>query len=71
MSSITDKIKGTMDKVVGNTKQGIGHATGDKKLETEGKVQEVKGYGEKAVGDVKGAAKHAANAVADKANRKL
>jgi uncharacterized protein YjbJ (UPF0337 family) len=71
MSSTTDKIKGTADKVVGDAKQGIGHVTGDQKLEVEGKVQEVKGHAEKAIGDVKSAAKNAANAVAANANRKL
>jgi uncharacterized protein YjbJ (UPF0337 family) len=71
MSSVTDKIQGTADKVVGGAKRGIGQATGDKKLEAEGKVQEVRGYAEKAIGDVKSVAKGAANAVADKANRNL
>jgi uncharacterized protein YjbJ (UPF0337 family) len=71
MSSITDKIKGTADEVIGNVKQGIGHATGDKKLVVEGNAQKIKGHAEKAVGDVKSAAKDAVDAAADNTNRKL
>ena len=34
---------GTMDKVKGNIKEGVGKATGDERTEAEGKADQVKG----------------------------
>lgn len=57
MSSTTDKIKGVANDAIGNVKQGIGRATGNKELEAEGVAQEAKGEVQKAVGEAKGAVK--------------
>jgi uncharacterized protein YjbJ (UPF0337 family) len=50
-------VKGVVDDITGKTKEAVGHAFGDKKLEAEGKVDQVKGQAHKAVGDVKDASK--------------
>jgi len=49
-----------IDKVKGRAKQAVGAATGDKKLERQGKVDEAKGNVKGAVGEVKDAVKQAA-----------
>ena len=49
-----------IDKVKGKAKQAAGSLTGDKKLETEGKVEVAKGQVKGAVEDVKHAIKNAA-----------
>ena len=71
MGSTTDKIKGAANEAIGKAKQGLGEATGDERLEGEGAIQEVKGKGQKAMGDVKEAAKDAVNRAAAAANKKL
>ena len=71
MGSTTDKIKGTANEAMGKAKQGIGEATGNERLEGEGVMQEVKGKGQKAVGDAKEVAKDAMNRAAAAANKKL
>jgi uncharacterized protein YjbJ (UPF0337 family) len=48
-----------IDKVKGNVKEAVGAATGDKELENEGKVDQLKGAVKGAVEDVKHAAKEA------------
>ena len=63
MSSTTDKIKGLANEAAGNVKQGIGKATGDERLQAEGKAQEVKGEAQKTVGDAKQGVKNAADTV--------
>jgi uncharacterized protein YjbJ (UPF0337 family) len=52
-----EHVKGATDKVVGKTKEVAGHVTGDRKLETEGKVDQAKGAIRNKVGDAKDAAK--------------
>ena len=49
-----------IDKVKGKAKQAAGAATGDKKLERQGKVDEAKGNVKGAVEEVKHAVKQAA-----------
>ena len=71
MGSTADKIKGNTNEAVGKAKQGIGEATGSDRLQGEGAVQEIKGKGQKALGDAKEATKDAVNEAADAANRKL
>jgi uncharacterized protein YjbJ (UPF0337 family) len=66
MSSTTDKIKGLANEAVGNVKQGIGSATGNDKLQAEGKAQELKGEAQKTTGDVKDGIKNAADTVKSK-----
>ena len=71
MGATTDKIKGATNETIGKAKQGVGEATGSDRLQGEGAVQEVKGKGQKALGDTKEAAKEAANNAAAAANKKL
>jgi uncharacterized protein YjbJ (UPF0337 family) len=52
-----EHVKGAADKATGAIKDAAGKVTGDKKLETEGKVDKVKGAVHKAVGDAKDALK--------------
>jgi uncharacterized protein YjbJ (UPF0337 family) len=51
--------KGAADKVAGKIKEFAGRVTGNKKLETEGKVDQVKGAIHSAVGDAKDVGKEA------------
>ena len=55
MGEMKDKAKGLANEAVGNTKQAIGKATGNKRLEGEGVVQERKGEAQNLKGKVKGA----------------
>jgi uncharacterized protein YjbJ (UPF0337 family) len=71
MGATTDKIKGTANEVIGKAKQGLGEATGSDRLEGEGVIQELKGKGQKAVGDAKEATKDAVNKAAGAANKNL
>ena len=71
MGATADKIKGTANEAIGKTKQGIGEATGSDRLQGEGAIQEVKGKGQKAMGDAKEATKDAANKAAAAANKNL
>jgi uncharacterized protein YjbJ (UPF0337 family) len=48
-----DRIKGSVKQVVGGTKQVVGKAAGDKKLEAEGVAQKVEGKVQSAVGGLK------------------
>ena len=57
--------------VVIQAKQGIGEATGSDRLQGEGAIQEIKGKGQKAVGDAKEATKDAMNKAAASANKNL
>ena len=57
MSSTGDKAKGLANEAVGNVKQGVGKATGNDKMRTEGVIQERKGEAQQAVGKVKDAIK--------------
>ena len=52
-----DRVKGSATQAKGKIKEAAGHITGDRKLENEGKVDQVKGAVHSAVGDVKDSAK--------------
>jgi uncharacterized protein YjbJ (UPF0337 family) len=52
-------VKGAADKVTGKIKEFAGRVTGNKKLETEGKVDQLKGAVHNAVGDVRDAGNEA------------
>ena len=56
-----DRVKGTVDEVVGSAKKKAGEWTGDTQLEVEGIAQQVKGKLENTWGKVKDAV-HEANA---------
>ena len=58
-----EHVKGAIDNIVGKAKEIAGHVTGNKKLETEGKVDQVKGAVHNAAGDAKDAGKKAIDAV--------
>lgn len=64
MSSTTDKIKGLANEAVGNVKQAAGKATGNDKLVVEGKAQELKGEGQRTVGEAKDGVKSVVDSVA-------
>lgn len=55
MGELIDKAKGYANEAAGNTKQAIGKATDNDKLQAEGLAQEAKGDLQKAKGAVKGA----------------
>ena len=71
MGATTDKIKGATNEAIGKAKQGFGEATGSERLQGEGGIQEVKGKGQKAMGDAKDLAKDAVNRAAAKTNKNL
>jgi uncharacterized protein YjbJ (UPF0337 family) len=52
-------VKGAADKVKGAVKDAVGGATGDSKLQAEGKLDKAKGTARNVVGDVKDAVKDA------------
>jgi uncharacterized protein YjbJ (UPF0337 family) len=52
-----DTVKGTIDDAMGRAKRQAGEWTGDTQTQAEGAAQQVKGKVEKAVGNVKDAAK--------------
>jgi uncharacterized protein YjbJ (UPF0337 family) len=58
-----EHVKGVADKAAGKTKEVAGHVTGNKKLETEGKVDQLKGAAHSAAGDAKDAVKEAIDSV--------
>ena len=71
MGATADKVKGVTNEAIGKAKQGVGEAVGSDRLEGEGVIQEIKGKGQKAVGDVKEATKDAVNKAAAAANKNL
>jgi uncharacterized protein YjbJ (UPF0337 family) len=58
-----EHVKGAADKVAGKTKEVAGRATGDRKLEAKGQVDQAKGAVHKKVGDAKDAGKEAIDSV--------
>ena len=56
-----DRIKGSAQQVGGAVKEGVGHVLGDKKMETEGKVEKAEGKIRNAVGGAKDAVREAVN----------
>ena len=52
-----DTVKGTMDDAMGRAKRQAGEWTGDTQTQVEGAAQQVKGKVEKAIGNVKDAAR--------------
>ena len=56
-------VKGAADNVTGKIKEFAGRVTGNKKLETKGKVDQLKGAVHNAVGDARDAGKEAIDRV--------
>lgn len=54
-------MKGAGNQVAGNAKEAAGKLTGNKKLEAEGRVQELKGDAQRAAGKVEEKARKAAD----------
>ena len=54
-----DQIKGAAKDAAGSVKEGIGKATGNDRMAAEGAAERVEGKVQKAVGDVKDAARDA------------
>ena len=54
-----EHVKGAADKAKGAIKEGAGKLSGDKDMETEGKIDKAKGDMHKIAGDVKDAVKDA------------
>ena len=54
-----EHVKGAADKVKGAIKDSAGKVTGDKNLQTEGKIDKAKGAAHNVAGDVKDAVRHA------------
>jgi uncharacterized protein YjbJ (UPF0337 family) len=52
-----EHVKGAADKAKGSIKDTAGKITGDKQLQSEGKIDKAKGDVHNAVGDVKDAAR--------------
>ncbi len=71
MGSTKDKISGMANEAAGNIKQGVGKVVGSQRLQVEGKVQELKGEGQRAAGAAKDAVKSGAKKVSDVLNKKL
>jgi uncharacterized protein YjbJ (UPF0337 family) len=53
-----EHIKGTAEQAKGAIKDTAGKVSGDKKLQTEGKLDKAKGAAHNVAGDVKEAVKH-------------
>ena len=62
-------MKGAADKVAGKIKEFAGRVTGNKKLEAEGKVDQVKGAAHNAAGHAKDAGKEAIDSVKNAPSR--
>jgi uncharacterized protein YjbJ (UPF0337 family) len=56
-----DRVKGTLDDAAGRVKRQVGEWTGDTNTQVEGAAQQVKGKVEKAVGQMKDAARDMQN----------
>jgi uncharacterized protein YjbJ (UPF0337 family) len=54
-----DHVKGAADKAKGAIKDAAGKITGDKELQTEGKIDKAKGTAHNVAGDVKDAVRKA------------
>jgi len=52
-SSTRDKIKGLKEKIKGSVKERLGSVSGNRDLEEEGKIDQLKGAGREKVGEIK------------------
>jgi uncharacterized protein YjbJ (UPF0337 family) len=64
-----EHVKGAADNVAGKVKEVAGQVTGNRTLETEGKVDQVKGALHNAVGDAKDAGEEAIESVRNAPSR--
>lgn len=61
-------MSGTADKAKGAVKEGVGKATGDKKLEREGRVDKIKGHAKDIAHHARKGAEETLENVADSAS---
>jgi len=61
-----DRIEGTLEQAKGKVKETVGKATGDAKLQGEGKAQQIAGKMQNAVGGAKDAVREAVEEMEDK-----
>jgi uncharacterized protein YjbJ (UPF0337 family) len=54
-----DRVKGAMNDAAGRAKRQVGEWTGDTNAQVEGSMQQLKGKAQKAVGNIKDAARDA------------
>ena len=54
MGEFTEKAKGLGNEIAGKTKQVVGDATDNSRMEVEGHAQQVKGKAQNVAGDVEG-----------------
>lgn len=52
-NGLSDKIKGNVNKVKGEVKDQVGNATGNSRLQAEGKMDKLKGAVQEKVGELK------------------
>ena len=64
-----EHVKGAADNIGGKAKEVAGHVTGNRRLETKGKIDQVKGSIHNAVGDAKDAGKEAIESVRNAPSR--
>ena len=67
-SGAGDKLEGKADELKGNVKQGVGGATGNEEMRSEGQVDEVKGKGKVIVGEAKNSLDKAGDTLSDAAD---
>ncbi len=65
-----EHVTGKVDEIKGKAKQGVGNATDDPGLQTEGVVDEVKGKVKQAFGEFKDSVKGADRAANSDVNKK-
>ena len=53
MSGLSDKVKSTVNKVKGETKDQVGNANNDPQLQAEGKLDKLKGSVQEGLGKLK------------------
>lgn len=53
MSGLSDKVKGAVSKAKGEVKDQIGNAIGSPKLQSDGKMDKLKGKAQQAIGRAK------------------
>lgn len=53
MSNLSDKVKSTVNKVKGETKDQVGNAKNDPGLQAEGKLDKLKGEVQEGIGKLK------------------
>ncbi|PLS17570.1 CsbD family protein [Bacillus sp. M6-12] len=53
MSGLSDKVKGTVNKIKGETKDQIGNASGNKEMQADGKKDKMKGSFQNTIGEAK------------------